>query len=49
MEETNIVIMCPLQKIYVLDENQQPMVSDRPEVIAIQISIADVKFTGGVG
>jgi RelB Antitoxin alpha helical domain len=41
MEETNIAIMCPLQKTYVLDENPQPMVSDRPEVIAVQISIED--------
>jgi hypothetical protein len=40
MEETNITIMCTLQKTYVLDENQEPMVSDRPEVIAVQISIA---------
>jgi PHD/YefM family antitoxin component YafN of YafNO toxin-antitoxin module len=33
MEETSATIMCPLQKIYVLDENQEP--------IAVQISIAD--------
>ncbi len=33
--------MLPIPKTYVLDENQQPMVSDRPEVIAVQISIED--------
>jgi RelB Antitoxin alpha helical domain len=33
MEETSATIMCPLQKTYVLDENQEP--------IAVQISIAD--------
>jgi hypothetical protein len=33
MEETSATIMCPLQKTYVLDENQEP--------IAVQISIED--------
>jgi hypothetical protein len=33
--------MFTLRKNYVLDENQQPMVSDRPEVIAVQIALED--------
>lgn len=33
--------MLPIRKQYVVDENQQPMVYDRPEVIAVQISIED--------
>jgi hypothetical protein len=33
--------MLPIRKQYILDESQQPMVSDRPEVIAVQISIED--------
>jgi PHD/YefM family antitoxin component YafN of YafNO toxin-antitoxin module len=33
MEETSATIMCPLQKTYVLDENQEP--------IAVQIPIED--------
>jgi RelB Antitoxin alpha helical domain len=33
--------MFTLRKNYVLDENQQPMVSDQPEVIAVQIALED--------